>query len=66
MCSSDLVLAGSGGVLPKHGRRLTPGTVRVKALPPFDAAATYTLKDRENFKNDLWDRMDAAYQEMRA
>ncbi|QAZ66388.1 lysophospholipid acyltransferase family protein [Solidesulfovibrio carbinolicus] len=63
---APLVLVGSGGVLPKHGRRLTPGVVRVRALPPFDAAALYTLKERENFKNDLWDRMDAAYQEMRA
>ncbi|BAH77288.1 lysophospholipid acyltransferase family protein [Solidesulfovibrio magneticus] len=63
---APLVLEGSGGVLPKHGRRLTPGVVRLRALPPFDAAALYTLKERENFKNDLWDRMDAAYQEMRA
>ena len=39
---------------------------RLRALTPFDAAALYTLKERENFKNDLWDRMDAAYQEMRA
>ena len=63
---APLVLVGSGGVLPKHGRRLTSGVVRLRALPPFDAAALYTLKERENFKNDLWDRMDAAYQEMRA
>jgi 1-acyl-sn-glycerol-3-phosphate acyltransferase len=63
---APLVLEGSGGVLPKHGRRLAPGVVRLRALPPFDAAALYTLKERENFKNDLWDRMDAAYQEMRA
>ena len=63
---APVVLSGSGGVLPKHGRRLTPGVVRLRALPPFDAAALYTLKERENFKNDLWDRMDAAYQEMRA
>ena len=63
---APLVLSGSGGVLPKHGRTLTPGVVRIRALPPFDAAAAYSLKQRETFKNDLWDRMDAAYQEMRS
>ena len=63
---APIVISGSGAVLAKHGRRLTPGVVRIRALPPFDAAAAYTLKQREAFKNDLWDRMDAAYQEMRS
>lgn len=62
---APIILSGSGNILAKHGRRLTPGVVRLRALPPFDAAAAYTLKQREAFKNDLWDRMEAAYQEMR-
>jgi len=63
---APIILSGSGNILAKHGRRINSGVVRLRALPPFDAAAAYTLKAREAFKNDLWDRMDAAYQEMRA
>jgi 1-acyl-sn-glycerol-3-phosphate acyltransferase len=62
---APIIVSGSGTILAKHGRTLTPGVVRIRALPPFDAAAAYSLKQREAFKNDLWDRMDAAYQEMR-
>ena len=61
-----LILSGSGQVLPKHARRPRPGIVRLRALPPFDPAANYTLKDREAFKNDLRALMDRAYQEMRS
>jgi len=63
---APIIISGSGNILAKHGRRINPGVVRIRALPPFDAAAAYTLKQREAFKNDLWDRMDAAYQEMRS
>ena len=63
---APIIVSGSGNILAKHGRKLTPGVVRIRALPPFDAAAAYSLKQRETFKNDLWDRMDAAYQEMRS
>jgi len=63
---APLIVEGSGRVLPKHARSPQPGVVRVRALPPFDPAASYTLKDREAFKNDLWALMDRAYQEMRA
>ena len=62
---APIIIAGSGRILAKHGRRLSPGVVRVRALPPFDPAASYTLKEREAFKNDLWARMERAYQEMR-
>ena len=62
---APVIITGSGGLLPKHGRRLAPGRVTVRVLPPFDPAASYTLKDREAFKNDLWALMDRAYQEMR-
>jgi 1-acyl-sn-glycerol-3-phosphate acyltransferase len=62
---APIILSGSGQVLPKHARRPAPGLVRLRALPPFDPAATYSLKEREAFKNDLWALMDGAYQEMR-
>ncbi len=62
---APVVVSGSAGLLPKHGRRIRPGVVAVRALPPFDPHASYTLKEREAFKNDLWARMDGAYQEMR-
>ena len=62
---APLIVTGSGRILPKHGRWVRSGTVTVRALPPFDPNAQYTLKEREAFKNDLWARMDAAYQEMR-
>jgi 1-acyl-sn-glycerol-3-phosphate acyltransferase len=62
---APIIVSGSGAVLPKHARRPSPGLVRLRALPPFDPAATYALKEREAFKNDLWALMDRAYQEMR-
>jgi 1-acyl-sn-glycerol-3-phosphate acyltransferase len=62
---APIILSGSGAVLPKHARRPAPGLVRLRALPPFDPTAAYTLKEREAFKNDLWALMDRAYQEMR-
>jgi 1-acyl-sn-glycerol-3-phosphate acyltransferase len=62
---APIVIAGSGRILPKHARWLTPGVVRLRALPPFDPSALYTLKEREAFKNDLWTRMNGTYQEMR-
>jgi len=62
---APVIITGSGRLLAKHGRRLSPGRVSVRVLPPFDPAASYTLKDREAFKNDLWALMDRAYQEMR-
>lgn len=62
---APIVLSGSGRILAKHGKGIRPGEVRLRALPPFDPAASYGLKEREAFKNDLWARMDGAYQEMR-
>ena len=62
---APVIVTGSGALLSKHGRRVRPGVVTVRALPPFDPHALYTLKEREAFKNDLWARMDGAYQEMR-
>lgn len=59
-----LVLCGSGAVLPKGKAMPRPGTVRIKALKPVDAAATYGLKQREVFKHELHQTMNSAYQEM--
>ncbi len=39
--------------------------VRVKALPVIDPSE-YTIKDREKFKDDLYEMMNAAYQELLA
>jgi 1-acyl-sn-glycerol-3-phosphate acyltransferase len=62
---APVIITGSARVLPKHGKWVRAGEVTVRALPPFDPHAQYTLKQREAFKNDLWARMNAAYQEMR-
>ena len=62
---APIIISGSARILPKHARWPRPAVVRLRALPPFDPAAAYTLKEREAFKNDLWARMDGAYQEMR-
>ena len=62
---APLIVTGSARILPKHGKWVRAGHVTVRALPPFNPHDTYTLKEREAFKNDLWARMDAAYQEMR-
>lgn len=62
---APIIITGSGAILSKHARLVRPGVVSVHALTPFDPHASYTLKEREAFKNDLWARMDGAYQEMR-
>ncbi len=60
---APLIVTGSARVLPKKALLLRPGTIRITALPPFDPAEHYTLKSREEFKNDLRSRMLAAYLE---
>lgn len=62
---APVIITGSADIVPKHGKRVRPGRVTVRALPPFDPHVQYTLKEREAFKNDLWARMSGAYQEMR-
>jgi 1-acyl-sn-glycerol-3-phosphate acyltransferase len=57
-----LIVTGSGRVLPKGARRITPGVIRVTALPPVDTSA-YTLKDREAFKTHMETIMKNAYLE---
>lgn len=60
---APLIVTGSARVLPKKALRLRGGTIHIKALPPFDPAQTYSLREREDFKNDLRARMLAAYLE---
>lgn len=63
---APLIVTGGASVLPKKSILLRRGTIRITALPPFDPAKRYTLKSREDFKNDLRSRMLAAYLEHNA
>jgi 1-acyl-sn-glycerol-3-phosphate acyltransferase len=58
-----LVLYGSGPVLPKGAKIVRPRTVTVKALTPVETSR-YSLKEREIFKKDMFEMMDAAYREL--
>jgi 1-acyl-sn-glycerol-3-phosphate acyltransferase len=60
---APLIVTGGAGVLPKKNLRLRGGTIHIKALQPFDPSQSYSLRDREKFKNDLRARMLAAYLE---
>lgn len=64
MAVAPLVLNGTGDALPKHKALLRPAQVRVRALPPIPGGS-YTLKQREQFKDDLFAMMNAAYLEAR-
>lgn len=61
---APLVVSGTGESLPKGALFLRPRKVVVRALPPIPAG-TYSLKERERFKEDLYDMMNTAYQEQR-
>jgi 1-acyl-sn-glycerol-3-phosphate acyltransferase len=58
---APLVMHGTGHILSRHGRSLTPGPVHIRALPPFDPAEHYELKERERMKSDLYATMNEAY-----
>lgn len=62
---APLIIEGMGEVMPK-GKLLIDSkhTVRIKALEPIDPTA-YTLKEREQFKEDLFEIMNTEYQKMR-
>ncbi len=64
---SPIIIMGTGEILPKSRPSLAPGRrkVVVKALPPVILGDRYSLKNREQFKNDLYDIMHTAYQEIR-
>jgi len=62
-----VLITGTADILPKGALSVKTGRppVRVLALPPFNPCETYALKDREQFKLDLFHMMNARYQEMR-
>jgi 1-acyl-sn-glycerol-3-phosphate acyltransferase len=62
-----VVLSGSGPLLPKGKVLLqgAPRTVKVRALAPI-APDRYSLKQREDFKQELHERMSEAYTELAA
>ncbi len=61
---APLVMEGTGKLLPKKSLFFNPDQpVRLKALPPVDTSK-YTLKDREQFKDDMYAMMNTAYQEL--
>ncbi len=61
-----IVMANTGIVLPP-GRKWVRNQykVRLKALPVIDPAR-YTLKERDKFKDDLYEMMNKTYQELLA
>ncbi len=60
-----IIIEGMGEVLPKGKFFLNnKHIVRIKALEPIDPAA-YTLKERDKFKNDLYELMNTEYLKMR-
>ena len=61
---APIVVCGTGDALPKGRLLLRPATIRVRALAPVPAGS-YTLKQRDQFRDDLHAMMDAAYQELR-
>ncbi len=63
---APIIIEGMGDVLPKGKLRIQSGqTVRIKALAPINSA-NYTPRQREEFKNDLFQVMNTEYQKMRS
>mgnify|MGYP000023550386 CR=1 FL=1 len=61
-----IVLANTGVVLPKGKLWVSnKHTVKVKALPPIDPS-TYTLKERDKLKEDLYAMMNEEYRKLMA
>lgn len=60
---APLVMAGTGLLLPKGKILIRRRPVRIRALPVIDPSR-YTLKDRERFRDDLRESMNAAFQEL--
>lgn len=60
---APIIIGGSGPILPKGKLAPKPGVVTVSALPPFDPAERFTLKQRETFRAWLKELMNQAYQE---
>jgi 1-acyl-sn-glycerol-3-phosphate acyltransferase len=60
---APVVMSGSGEIMPKGKWSIRPGTITIKALPPV-APGSYSLKEREQFKENLQQAMNGAYLEM--
>lgn len=60
-----LIIEGMADVMPKGSLLIdNRHTVRIKALEPIDPSA-YTIKEREKFKDDLFEIMNTEYKKMR-
>ena len=61
-----IVLAGTGKYLPARKVGVNPEEIiKVKTLAPIDPGK-YTLKDRNQFKDDIYEMMNSTYKEMMA
>ncbi len=62
---APVIIKGSGRILHTKTMSIVPGAkdIHIKALPLVDTTR-YTLKDRERFKEDLYNVMNDSYQEL--
>lgn len=63
---APVIITGTGEAMPKGAWKITPGrrVIMVKALPPIEPGK-YTIKERDQFKRDLYELMNTTYREMR-
>ncbi|MFW5836723.1 MAG: lysophospholipid acyltransferase family protein [Desulfovibrionaceae bacterium] len=59
-----VVMDGTGEAFPKGSLFMRRRPIRIRVLAPA-APGDYTLKQREQFKDDLYQRMNETYQELR-
>ena len=60
---APIIISGSRAILPRGTLAPRPGVITVDALPSFNPAERFTLKQRENFRVWLKELMSQAYQE---
>ncbi|MGM0425600.1 MAG: lysophospholipid acyltransferase family protein, partial [Thermodesulfobacteriota bacterium] len=60
-----LLLDGTCHVHRKGALHIRPGRVRIRALPPLEISQNYTLKQREELKQDLWSLMQKNFLELK-
>jgi len=59
-----LVLTGTWDFVPRGTWRFKPARVTITALPPIRVKEKYTLKQREQMKDDFYEIMNAKYVEI--